>query len=721
MYLSLALHNHQPVGNFGWVFEEAYQKSYLPMIECLERHPDVRLALHYTGPLRDWLLENKPDFFPRIRALVEREQIEILSGAYYEPVLAALPDKDKVGQIQKQTDSIKGDFGYDPTGMWLAERIWEPHLARSIAQAGVQFTIVDDTHFKNVGYVDEDLLGYYVTEEQGNRLRIFATPMLMRELIPWKPVPEVIDWLRVQAGRPDTTGRYAGRARVAIFGDDGEKFGLWPGTYSYIWEEGWMERFFTALEENQDWLITIPPGDFAREHSSLGRVYLPTASYQEIGEWSLPPDGAWELPHLRHTLQIEGRNDITHYMRGGLWRSFMVKYEEVNQLHKKALWVSRKVHSMEDGALKTEALNHLWAGQCNCGYWHGVFGGVYLFHIRVADYQNLIQAENLADKVEDTPFVRVESIDFDHDGVDDLVIATDRQNLILNLNKGGSLIEWDYRLLHYNLLNVMTRRCEGYHRDLIAAAQAGTVITPDSDGLQAEPESIHSTVVRAREGHLEQKLIYDWHRRASLLDHFLGEDATLNSFYRSEYPEQGDFINQAYLQEVTSQSDKELRVRIWRDGKVWQGASQIPVHVEKVLNLEAGSDSVEVAYHLRNDSDSVLDVRFGIETNWGFAGGNDSHTHLAIGEEMTSLAEIASASDVSALRLVSELWNIRADVDLDLPATVWRFPLESVSASEAGFESNYQGTTMLCLWPILLQPGESWRINLKFQLGRLRL
>src|SRR5438552_1132024 len=130
IYLSLALHNHQPVGNFGWVIEEAYEKSYLPMVECLERHPRIRLALHYTGPLRDWIMENKPDFFPRVRKLVERHQVEILSGAYYEPVLASLRDEDKIGQVRKQTQSIRDDFGYEPTGMWLAERIWEPYLPR---------------------------------------------------------------------------------------------------------------------------------------------------------------------------------------------------------------------------------------------------------------------------------------------------------------------------------------------------------------------------------------------------------------------------------------------------------------------------------------------------------------------------------------------------------------------------------------------------------------
>jgi predicted glycosyl hydrolase (DUF1957 family) len=35
--------------------------------------------------------------------------------------------------------------------MWLAERVWEPHLAKPIAEAGVEYVILDDNHFKAAG------------------------------------------------------------------------------------------------------------------------------------------------------------------------------------------------------------------------------------------------------------------------------------------------------------------------------------------------------------------------------------------------------------------------------------------------------------------------------------------------------------------------------------------------------------------------------------------
>src|SRR5262252_2205287 len=104
MSLALTFHNHQPVGNFGWVFDEVYEKAYEPMVAALERHDGVTLSLHYTGPLIDWFRAQHPEFIERVRALVDRGQVEILGGGYYEPVLASLPERDRIGQLRRMAD-----------------------------------------------------------------------------------------------------------------------------------------------------------------------------------------------------------------------------------------------------------------------------------------------------------------------------------------------------------------------------------------------------------------------------------------------------------------------------------------------------------------------------------------------------------------------------------------------------------------------------------------
>jgi alpha-amylase len=176
IHLGLLLHNHQPVGNFPWVFQQVYEDAYLPMIEALERHPGIRLSLHYTGSLLDWLAEVQPTFPQRINQLVQRKQVEIVGGGYYEPILPSIPDSDKIAQIRLLSEQLKRIFGVTPEGMWLAERVWEPALAGILHKADIEWTILDDIHFKNVGLDDHDLYGYYATEDQGSIMKVYRRP-----------------------------------------------------------------------------------------------------------------------------------------------------------------------------------------------------------------------------------------------------------------------------------------------------------------------------------------------------------------------------------------------------------------------------------------------------------------------------------------------------------------------------------------------------------------
>ena len=183
--LALAIHNHQPVGNFGWVFADVYDQAYLPMLEALERHPGVRLSLHYTGPLLEWLATERPAFLDRLRALVDRDQVELLGGGLYEPVLASLPEHDRVDQLTRMAEVIEGIAGRRPRGAWLAERVWEPDLPTSLATAGYQWTILDDQHFRAASIPEANLWGAYTTEDQGHLLTVFGTEQGLRYRIPF--------------------------------------------------------------------------------------------------------------------------------------------------------------------------------------------------------------------------------------------------------------------------------------------------------------------------------------------------------------------------------------------------------------------------------------------------------------------------------------------------------------------------------------------------------
>ncbi len=703
--LALVIHSHQPVGNFDHVFAEATSRAYQPMLEALARHPTVRLTLHYSGSLLDWLGARRPEHLDLLGDLVAREQVELLTGGYYEPVLVSIPEADKLGQIRKMTDYLEERFGVTPRGAWIAERIWEPHLPKPLAQAGVRYTVLDDTPFKMAGLSDDDLFGTYVTEEEGFPLQVFGNVMYLRYAIPWRPVERVMAWFQEQAA--------AHPGGVAVAADDGEKFGMWPHTQEHCWgEDGWVDRFFTALEENRDWLRTCQLGEVVADQPPQGQIYLPCASYEEMMHWALPPDAFAKLSRVRRELQEEERDDVLHFVKGGVWRSFMARYDEVNQMHKKMLWVSRKVHDLPDGPLKEQALDHTWSAQCNCGYWHGLFGGIYLFHIRVANYAHLIAAEELADRseAEGQTWARIERGDLDADATEEVVLNTDQHVLVLKPSYGGALVEWDWRDRRYNLLNTMRRHEEGYHDALRRAAERGRLFLPGEEeipgGVQVKEPDVHT------------RLFFDWYRRAALLDHFLHDDTTPESFYQAHHGEQGDFVDQRYQAQV-AEGDDEASVTLRREGTVWAGEVPFPVRVEKTVTVRAGSPRLVVRYSVVNRNDIPAELRFGVELNWGIVGGDSRYGTMSVDGEPRDLSGFDGGDDVTSFTAGSTLPDLNGAVrvTLDRPANLWHFPLEAVSNSEAGYERVYQGTCTLLWWAIHLEPQRPWEVQLSLDLG----
>src|SRR5438132_2821137 len=185
-----ALHNHQPVGNFDGVFEQAYRDSYGPFLDLMEQYAEIPFSLHTSGPLMEWLVERRPDYVERLRKLVTRRQVEILGGGFYEPILPMIPRRDRIGQIGTYTKYLENLFPTRIRGMWVPERVWEQNLVSDIAAAGIEYTVLDDHHFKQAGLEQEDLTGYYLSEDEGQLLRIFPNSEALRYLIPWKEPQE---------------------------------------------------------------------------------------------------------------------------------------------------------------------------------------------------------------------------------------------------------------------------------------------------------------------------------------------------------------------------------------------------------------------------------------------------------------------------------------------------------------------------------------------------
>ena len=695
--LALAIHNHQPVGNFGWVFAEVYEKAYLPMLEALEQHPGVRLSLHYTGPLLEWLRDERPAFIDRIRALVTREQIEILGGGYYEPVLASLPERDRIGQLRRMGDELEELFGRRPGGAWLAERVWEPDLPTSLAAGGYDWTVLDDAHFRAAAIPEEDLWGPYTTEDQGRLLTVFGTEQGLRYRIPFRDVEDVIGYLREHATEDGD--------RVGMMGDDGEKFGAWPTTWQHCWGEGrWVARFFEALEANADWLATTTPSAWLAGHRPIGRVYIPTGSYAEMGEWALPPDESRVYASVLHAAQAEGRPEA-RWLRGAFWRNFQIKYREINDLHKQMLRTSEKVQAMAIGPVRDLATDHLYRGQSNDCYWHGLFGGMYISHMRLATYEHLIAAEDLADTAAGT-LVSAERRDLDMDGQDDVRLAGPGQVVTVDVTSGAGIGGWDIRPVRHALGAVLRRRPEAYH-DTLRQHEA-TRIASSAATQSTMPASIHD-IVTTKEAGLADQLWYDPYERRSGLVRFLTADADPEAWSTGQAIELGDAVDGAF--EIDALEPNRLVTS--RSSTVVTGGGRVPVRVVKDLRLggDRRSPTLDLVVTIENNSDRALDGRLGLEwTLTMLGGGGNPSAWWEIDGERTGHDSHGVATDVSEFGQGNDYIGIAVTTSVSRPATAWWAPVDTVSNSEGGFERVYQGSGLLLSWPIAVAAGASTTI-----------
>jgi hypothetical protein len=699
--LVLALHDHQPVGNFDGVFEQAYQDSYLPLLDVFESYPTLPMALHTSGSLMEWLEEHHGEYVDRLAALAAAGRIEIIGGAFYEPILTMLSPRDRVGQIAAYSDWLQKRLGVDVQGMWIPERVWEQALASDLVEAGIRYTLLDDFHFRSAGLTQEELYGYYVTEDDGKVLNVLPGSERLRYSIPFASPHETIDYLRsVAEQRPGS---------VLVFADDGEKFGVWPDTKRHVFDNGWLRQFLDLLVANESWLQVTTPAEVLANVAPLGKVYLPEGSYREMTEWALPTGQITQYEQVRHEMKDDPRwPKIAPLVRGGFWRNFKRKYPEADEMYCRMQMVSQRLQEATDAGLDSQLLDRarteLYRGQCNCSYWHGAFGGIYLPHLRNAIYQHLIAADNLLEELlgrsvqgDGEVWVEASSGDFNFDARPEIRLTSDRLIALIAPARGGQIYELDVRTICHNLLATLTRRPEAYHAKVLAGAHGA------DDGVS----SIHDRVVFKQEG-LDQQVVYDSHPRKSLIDHFYDPSATVDQVATGQATERGDFVQGQYTARIRRNPER-VQVMLSRAGHV----GDVPVTITKGVTLAAGSSSLEIAYLLENLPPNQP-LHFAVEL--GFAGlpaaADDRYFYAADHEVLGDLGQRLDLTNASSLGLVDQWLDIDLCLSLDRPGGIWTFPIQSVSQSEGGFELVHQSTVVLPHWIVRGDAEGRWSVTL---------
>jgi alpha-amylase len=431
-------------------------------------------------------------------------------------------------------------------------------------------------------------------------------------------------------------------------------------------------------------------------------------------EWALPASRIEAFEEVRHELEEAGEwHRIAPFVRGGYWRNFKVKYPETNEMYARMQMVSRRlqraVSSGARGELVDWAQRELYRGQCNCGYWHGAFGGAYLPHLRQAIYNKLIAADNLLDQAEgrglgehDASWVELTADDYNFDGRQEVRLASNRLVALFAPAAGGQMYELDVRSICMNALATLARRHEAYHHKVLAGPGAGG----------GDVASIHDRVV-FKQKNLHERIQYDAHLRKSLIDRFLIPEARPEELLNGTAQELGDFVGGAYEARLR-RGDERMQLALSRDGR----AGEYPLRVTKKITLEDGGSTLEVEYVLEGLPPDVP-LHFAVELNFAGMPGNAMGRFFRgeRGEVFGGLHERLNLDQARELSLIDEWLGLQASIQADRPTGFWTFPIETVSQSEGGFELVHQSVAVIPHWRVLADNDGRWQVMLQLEMN----
>jgi len=668
---ALVLHFHQPVGNFENIIDRACQFCYRPFFETLAKYPDIKANIHISGCLFDYLEKKHSDIISLIQKMVSEGRVEIVGGVYYESILTAIPGHDIKGQIDLMREKILQKFNFKIQGMWIPERVWSPELVNPIHDAGIDYIILDDIHLLRAGIARDDINNYFFTGTGTEKIAVFPSNKNLRYMIPFKLSDDILNYFRSESATKNNV--------LFTYGDDGEKFGEWPGTHKWVFEEKWLDNFFKMLEENKHWIRTIKLSDYLKDTNNgpKATVTIPQGSYEEMMDWS-----------------------------GGNWLNFLKKYPESEHMRKKMLYVSKKIKSIKEVQGKEDtrkAMISLYKGQCNCAYWHGVFGGLYLYHLRKAIYDNLIKADNELDVIlhpNDKNWINIDEINLDSAGNKEIVMENKNFSIYFDPTDGGVIKEIDYKPLSLNLINTLSRKKEFYHKKIIDA----------KNEKQAGVHTIHEDNKIVENG-VEDKLIYDKFPRYCLRNYLFTDNLSLKDAITSSIKELDNFSNKAYnaskaKQGITLSANAEIL------------GTECTIHKKVEFS---DSSTIVICYIIEKQKGAIpfqelnLAVEFNITAPYL---NSDRYSYACYDKKIADVNSSGQIENCRSFGIKDSTEEFNFTLDFSQATTdILYFPVETVSQSERAYELHYQCSCILPKWKVDLSDKDRWELKINWKIN----
>jgi hypothetical protein len=195
----LGFNAHFPLGASSGLFETIYETRIKPFFQTLYQFPNVPAALHFSGSFLYKIDRMHDALSSLVTELLERKQVEIIGGGFYEPMMPLLSHHERIGQIELLTTYLRKSFNKRVTGAYIPDIAWDQSTAYSLSTVGMLYTFVDEQRFIDAGLTLNDYKTPCITENRGRLITVFPVHSSISSELRRRGPKEVFDNLAARS------------------------------------------------------------------------------------------------------------------------------------------------------------------------------------------------------------------------------------------------------------------------------------------------------------------------------------------------------------------------------------------------------------------------------------------------------------------------------------------------------------------------------------------
>ena len=460
MPLILGAYSQLPPGTPLPILERALSDAYKPVLTYIYKHPELRLHLYLPGTVLEWFEQNHPEMNMLIADLVKKEQLELFTGPYQQPVLQVLPGKDRSGQLETTTTFIRKRFGKRARTAWFYNQIWSPSFVSTMCMGMLDRLMISSYDRLHDVQVATDP---FVMQDMGKTIEVFFSDdridrlvsLLGRGELSYKDFVEALANLRMDAGSNHHT--------VMVN----------------------LDMLLQACALNP----SIPP--VVDVLSSIAGRLFPEGECSLLS--SIPVGNITERGYLAGGWY--GRDSTVTDI--GCFNDMFIRHAELNHLYGRLLHtvdLARIFRRNKDVKRRVESL--LVKASCGGAFVLDSSGGCYRGSLRKQCYRYINEAQRLLSSTEDIPYPQEADLDFD--GMKELVWQGKNLGVIVD-PKGGTIAEINYLPTGWNYGDTFTGYAAEAERLSMNAVPDGSFQRSFNDVFlshDAQPEHVAKNMSR---------------------------------------------------------------------------------------------------------------------------------------------------------------------------------------------------------------------------------